>query len=39
MQGNMEDMEERSPRGSEWYRWEPHIHAPGTVLAGRFTAR
>lgn len=20
-------------RGSEWYRWEPHIHAPGTVLA------
>lgn len=20
------------PRGSEWYRWEPHIHAPGTVL-------
>jgi len=19
-------------RGSEWHRWEPHIHAPGTVL-------
>lgn len=19
-------------RGSEWRRWEPHIHAPGTVL-------
>lgn len=23
-------------RGSEWHRWEPHIHAPGTVLANRF---
>ena len=20
-------------RGSEWHRWEPHIHAPGTVQA------
>jgi len=19
-------------RGSEWRRWEPHIHAPGTVM-------
>src|SRR5688572_9129822 len=19
-------------RGSEWHRWEPHIHTPGTVL-------
>jgi hypothetical protein len=27
---------ERAPRGSEWHRWEPHIHAPGTVLADRF---
>lgn len=24
-------------RGSEWNRWEPHIHAPGTVLADRYT--
>lgn len=23
-------------RGSEWRRWEPHIHAPGTVLNNRF---
>lgn len=23
-------------RGSEWHRWEPHIHAPGTVLNNRF---
>jgi energy-coupling factor transporter ATP-binding protein EcfA2 len=24
-------------RGSEWNRWEPHIHAPGTVLADQYT--
>ncbi|GLH32786.1 DNA repair ATPase [Pseudomonas sp. BR1R-5] len=23
-------------RGSEWHRWEPHIHAPGTVLNNQF---
>ena len=23
-------------RGSEWKRWEPHIHAPGTVLNNQF---
>ncbi len=23
-------------RGSLWYRWEPHIHAPGTVLNDQF---
>ncbi len=23
-------------RGSRWYRWEPHIHAPGTVLADQY---
>ena len=23
-------------RGSEWRRWEPHIHAPGTVMNNRF---
>ncbi len=23
-------------RGSEWHRWEPHIHAPGTVLEDRY---
>ncbi len=25
-------------RGSEWHRWEPHIHAPGTVLNNLFGA-
>jgi energy-coupling factor transporter ATP-binding protein EcfA2 len=24
-------------RGSEWRRWEPHIHAPGTVVNNQFT--
>ncbi|MBX3121581.1 MAG: AAA family ATPase [Nitrospira sp.] len=24
-------------RGSEWHRWEPHIHAPGTLLADKFS--
>lgn len=23
-------------RGSEWHRWEPHIHAPGTVLNNQY---
>lgn len=23
-------------RGSQWHRWEPHIHAPGTVLNNQF---
>jgi hypothetical protein len=23
-------------KGSEWRRWEPHIHAPGTVLNNQF---
>lgn len=23
-------------RGSEWRRWEPHIHAPGTILNSQF---
>lgn len=25
-------------RGSEWLRWEPHIHAPGTILNDQFGA-
>lgn len=25
-------------RGSEWHRWEPHIHAPNTVLADQYPA-
>lgn len=23
-------------RGSQWLRWEPHIHAPGTILNNQF---
>jgi len=26
----------RVNRGSEWRRWEPHIHAPGTILNNQF---
>jgi hypothetical protein len=26
-------------RGSEWRRWEPHIHAPGTVLNNQFSGK
>lgn len=25
-----------NPRGSEWHRWDPHLHAPGTLLSDRF---
>ena len=25
-----------SPRGCEWRRWDPHLHAPGTLLSDRF---
>ena len=25
-------------RGSEWNRWEPHIHAPGTVHEDSYPA-
>ncbi len=25
------------PRGSVWRRWDPHIHAPGTVLNDQYT--
>jgi AAA domain, putative AbiEii toxin, Type IV TA system len=25
-----------NPSGSVWHRWEPHIHAPGTVLNDQF---
>ena len=24
------------PRGSEWRRWDLHVHAPGTLLNNRF---
>ena len=25
-----------NPRGSEWHRWDPHLHAPGTLLSDQF---
>lgn len=25
-----------SPRGSQWRRWDPHLHAPGTLLSDQF---
>ena len=25
-------------RGSEWHRWEPHIHAPGTLFNNQTSA-
>jgi hypothetical protein len=30
------DVRELVNRGSEWHRWEPHIHAPGTILADQY---
>ena len=29
-------VKESMNRGSEWYRWDPHIHAPGTVLEDKY---
>jgi hypothetical protein len=29
-------IQERYPRGSEWRRWDPHLHAPGTALNDQF---
>src|SRR5437870_5926850 len=25
-----------NPRGSVWQRWDPHLHAPGTLLSDQF---
>ena len=25
-----------NPRGSIWHRWDPHIHAPGTLISDQF---
>ena len=25
-----------NPRGSVWHRWDPHLHAPGTLLTDQF---
>ncbi|MDB5694031.1 MAG: hypothetical protein JWO81_3094 [Alphaproteobacteria bacterium] len=29
-------MAEKVTRGSLWHRWDPHIHAPGTILADQY---
>ena len=26
-------------RGSEWHRWDPHLHTPGTVLNDQFSGQ
>jgi hypothetical protein len=26
----------RDPGGSKWHRWDPHIHAPGTVFNNQY---
>ena len=31
-----DNLPEPANRGSEWHRWEPHIHAPGTVLNDQY---
>jgi hypothetical protein len=29
----------REPGGSKWHRWDPHIHAPGTVFNNQYRGR
>jgi len=29
-------MSRSHPRGSAWHRWDPHLHAPGTLLNDQF---
>src|SRR6266851_2463830 len=33
----MHILEGQNPSGSLWNRWDPHIHAPGTVLSDQYT--
>ncbi|KEC73941.1 hypothetical protein RLPCCGM1_c2060 [Rhizobium leguminosarum bv. phaseoli CCGM1] len=28
--------DKKNQRGSIWHRWDPHVHAPGTVLSNNF---
>lgn len=30
-------MGKRDPHGAKWHRWDPHIHAPGTVMNDQYT--
>ena len=29
-------MDSVNPRGALWNRWDPHIHAPGTILSDQY---
>ena len=29
-------LEDAVSRGSEWHRWDPHIHSPGTIKEDRY---
>src|SRR5260221_3114 len=31
-----DNLREELNSGSRWHRWEPHVHAPGTVLNDQF---
>jgi hypothetical protein len=36
----MKPVQQPTPNsGSYWYRWEPHVHAPGTVLNDQFKGK
>src|SRR5690606_22052388 len=30
-------MNEKLNRGSVWHRWDPHLHAPGTLFNNQFS--
>lgn len=32
----MQSLESNNPRGAVWNRWDPHIHAPGTILSDQY---
>jgi energy-coupling factor transporter ATP-binding protein EcfA2 len=32
----MESLPSENPRGAVWNRWDPHIHAPGTILSDQY---
>lgn len=32
----MQSMNAENPRGAIWNRWDPHIHAPGTILSDQY---
>ena len=32
----LEQFEDKWNSGARWHRWEPHVHAPGTILNDQF---